>query len=1750
MIGVEQWRAVIGCFNPKCCVKNSVLANKSLLVKGLGMRLIMILLVLRLLLSGDIESNPGPICEKCLLDTCTCKPTIKPKRRAPSKQCPACASCVPCRRVVCDCGYNFTKCAIEQNAIAIRKQKKRENKAMLRTIQSPQQAQRDKEFNQKSMTVCRLFETLEQASQRKKNDRDATASFRANETPEQASQRKKNDRDATASFRANETPEQASQRKKNDKDATASLRANETPEQASQRKKNDRDATAFFRANETPEQASQRKKNDRDATASFRANETPEQASQRKQQNKSTMMISRVVQSPQATARQNLSAKFRMASLRASEDVQSSIRRKTQSRLCMERSRHKVLLIDEAMLVFHAKIKEGPDYVCTVCHRMMYRSGVRVYSRSNYCKGDQHVLESIFAIEYVCSDGSQWICHACNQQLKRGSMPVQAKANGLALPNVPTELCNFKPLELRLICLRVPFMKLVALPTGKQRCIHGPAVNVPSKLDSICNLLPRLPSQTELVPLKFKRKLCFKGHYMYDNVCPDKIIKALSWLKQNNCLYSDVTINPDWFDQSADNNADLFAGLIGQTEKSVHNVMQTVITEYDEHYNVLVALANEHKLSIHDVVGDGNCLFSSICYQLKIGASVDSALLRSLTVCYLRQNPCINGVHQGEFLSNDIIAGNSSAVLSAEEKWESYLQQLQDGAWGDHIAIQAISNLLNIQVNILSTISRSLVMVSPTNGSCLYTVNIGQIMEQHYVGLDVCDMLCNDLCDSNQTSVNSIEPGLDDDAIEEGDEYSRQITGGPQACSMLTIENPEAEGQEYSVAPAESHKPLNIMTDEKFELMCNPDKFPFGTGAFHSPRPTKITYRKYFQQRLLDVDGRFSRDLDYLFAAQYIVESKQVYDDATNYIWRQRPSSQLTAGQAKKRNVIVENMRKDRAYAFLKNVRGSPPYYQHTFYELLAMIRQLGTPTWFFTLSAADMKWPEVIQTIARQYGKIYTDEDVANMCFEERSKWLRQNPVTAARHFQYRLDTFFQEFLKSTAHPLGEIVDEAIRIEFQNRGSPHAHCVLWVKNTPKFGVDPDQVVCNFIDKYIACSIPNEECKLKELVLMVQQHKHATYCKRNGQCRFSFPHPPSSSTLISHEGDNDEDIKKASKHLLKVKKLLIEGDINISLNDLLTRASLSDVEYEKAVATTARGNKIILKRDPCECNINNYNPSVLLAWQANMDIQYVMDAYACVMYVASYIMKHEKSMGELLKNVSNEVRTEELTTQLRRIGTAFLTHREVSAQEAVYRLLSMPMKRLSRSVVFIDTTVKEQRIVMLKNYAALSRLKEDDTGVFNKSLIDRYQHRPHTIHAMCLAEFAATYSVDYRGGDNDEDECDALPNNSNCDSSALSSKIILTGGFGKMTKRSRHAVIRFRCYSKDVEPNNWYRAKLMLYYPWYKEDTDLLGGFSTYEEHYNNVKPTVLANENVFTVSDVGDTQVDMDSRPEHVWDQLAPSTQEGQHRACVEGDQPLTEMTDEDLAHNSRLLDPTSASSVHVRYERAANANEICPDEYRRLMRQLNDKQREIVMFHRSWCKSAVIALRNNQPVKPYRVFMSGPGGVGKSHVIKLIHSDTLKLLRLSGCIEPGEVTVLLTAPTGVAAFNISGMTLHSAFLLNLGRFGYQPLNSEKLNTLRMKLSNLLRVVIDEVSMVGSNMLLEIHKRLQQIKGVSADHMFGGVSILAVGDLYQLPPVGQPAVFNTVTDAYAKLYASGSLWQEEFCMIELSEVMPPKRRQ
>ena len=215
----------------------------------------------------------------------------------------------------------------------------------------------------------------------------------------------------------------------------------------------------------------------------------------------------------------------------------------------------------------------------------------------------------------------------------------------------------------------------------------------------------------------------------------------------------------------------------------------------------------------------------------------------------------------------------------------------------------------------------------------------------------------------------------------------------------------------------------------------------------------------------------------------------------------------------------------------------------------------------------------------------------------------------------------------------------------------------------------------------------------------------------------------------------------------------------------------------------------------------------------------------------------------------------------------------------------------------------------------------------------------------------------------------------------------------------------------------------------------------------------VHTNESKYTKADIEDLEVDEDGPPEHLWDNIAPSTEESNLRSTAEGSEQLTEVSQQDLIDNQNIL--TSGPNLHVRFEGAANQQEIPPDQYRQYIRELNDQQRAIVMFHRDWCKKLyILALKEGTPVKPYHVFLSGPGGVHKSHVIKLIHSDTLKLLRLSVTFEPDDVIVLLTAPTGVAAFNINGMTLHSALLLGRTKYsGFQPRSHDRLNLLRTKL-------------------------------------------------------------------------------------------------
>ena len=79
---------------------------------------------------------------------------------------------------------------------------------------------------------------------------------------------------------------------------------------------------------------------------------------------------------------------------------------------------------------------------------------------------------------------------------------------------------------------------------------------------------------------------------------------------------------------------------------------------------------------------------------------------------------------------------------------------------------------------------------------------------------------------------------------------------------------------------------------------------------------------------------------------------------------------------------------------------------------------------------------------------------------------------MTGVCMFQHRVENFFSQYLLSSSMPLGEISDHVIKIEFQMRGTPHAHCLLWIEGAPKIDNSSDNAVCEFIDKYITAVTP------------------------------------------------------------------------------------------------------------------------------------------------------------------------------------------------------------------------------------------------------------------------------------------------------------------------------------------------------------------------------------------------------------------------------------------------------------------------------------------------------------------------------------------------------------------------------------------------------------------------------------------------------------------------------------------------------
>ncbi|MCP4161026.1 MAG: AAA family ATPase [Deltaproteobacteria bacterium] len=1013
-----------------------------------------------------------------------------------------------------------------------------------------------------------------------------------------------------------------------------------------------------------------------------------------------------------------------------------------------------------------------------------------------------------------------------------------------------------------------------------------------------------------------------------------------------------------------------------------------------------------------------------------------------------------------------------------------------------------------------------------------------------------------------------------------------------------------------TIAPGENEKSLSLFQTENEEYKAFPKIYCGQAMNYKEANVEQMSYGEQVKWELLNEDRRCAEHIPNIFYKTKKLQVKQVNSAGNIAVKKIFQDQKYTVSDFMKDDntspsIPIKNM--DFGHKVFKDIRNSPPYLERVGKDIRAMIRQLGIPTWFVSLSANDLNWPELLIILGKlQDKKDYTD-CLESLKWEDKIRLVRNDPVTCARYFQDKVDRFIENVLKSPFSPLGDILDYTYRVEFQHRGSPHIHMLIWVKDAPELDLTPENIskITHFIDKYVSCSLEVSDEKMQFIKNNI--HKHSKTCrkmnKRNKKvCRFNFPIPPMKETSILQPLKAEKkDLKEHTDRYLKIRNTLKSfgnQELDMEFEEFLKLFECTYEQYISAIRVSLQKPQVFLKRSVKEIRVNPYMKNLADTWQANHDIQFVLDPYSCARYITDYISKSTRGMSQLLKKTCDELRRgdKSLKEQIASLGHKFLTAVEISAQEAVYLSTGIPLTVKSREVEFINTGRPNERVRMLKSDEDLQILKQKNpkaTNVFKQSNIDRYQNRPKELNNYCLADFISelTY-VPKKCNDDDDILTTHNPNsdNSNPDNNPVRNagwidsddesesdnedsgneenfesltnneytvhsnpNIIATcfnGSFYK--KRLNPKVIRYRKYNRSdaIQMEDYYREKLMLFLPWRHELKDLLPEqYKSYCDHFTAVEDDLRQKiiQYDFKGQSLDDALRDANREARDLNDldysDIAPGTLAAEFE---DEDEEFNRANEAEFSNIERYNDDEIVENMDITAPRINSKTAITSiydipgcvsrDDYLKNIEVLNKKQREF-LYH--------VLHTTRTSGKPYHIFLTGGAGVGKSVLINALYECLQRYYIHNSNEEKLDMPrVMLMAQTGTAAFNIQGKTWNNAMKI-LPQQKYQQLSSSTAERYYREIYQYLKVIIiDEVSLIGNKALYNTHRRLCEI--MHNDKPFGGVNVICVGDLFQLQPVMDEWIFKQLdNNDYGML--STNMWQRYFKCYELDEIMRQK---
>lgn len=657
---------------------------------------------------------------------------------------------------------------------------------------------------------------------------------------------------------------------------------------------------------------------------------------------------------------------------------------------------------------------------------------------------------------------------------------------------------------------------------------------------------------------------------------------------------------------------------------------------------------------------------------------------------------------------------------------------------------------------------------------------------------------------------------------------------------------------------------------------------------------------------------------------------------------------------------------------------------------------------------------------------------------------------------------------------------------------------------------------------------------------------------------------------------------RITKNEFKVKTVcdFLKGFSNTQVTAVSSRQYLRQAVYHYSLSVCDYGAKMVLKRSVGEICINNYNPHWMLAMNCNMDIQIPLDYFSIITYVTNYMTKPEKSTAEILSAVKKQKQKEKVShTQLMyALVHAYLTSREMGECEAYYKLdPNLHYQESNIKTVFVASGFPENRQKFLRQAKEDNKMAfeiEGHEGKFQEtqSIHDKYAMRPPVMDTMCLAQFSMWYSMmtpqavakvkeEYKDTDLNTvfgdvrivvcGDTEDFPPTNNWELKML--KYIELDNNRMMRLRKYAAVLRRHKFKATIDPHEFFYSELLLFRPWRSETELHQDDVTMSAEQFlecDNDSPTVTVNDKKLTLS-----KIDIVKR------QLFP------HLIDVEEGREMVEKFDYDNVDNiGRELDPEG----EMQNDEDAEAGPEDADEYLGLgpegleeqhegttgaethfqlpdvidmeallvnTRQLVGEQQIVLNSVLSYCKD--LRKYETHPrgvdVEPPLFVVHGGAGTGKSFLIKVISYWVKTLLTRPGDDVENAPYLVRVAPTGMAAANIDGNTLHATFSLPFYN-DCPKLSDKKRDVFRDYFKNLRFVLCDEFSMLKSDQLFQIHERLCEIKQNNKE--FGGVAVILFGDLLQLKPIQGAYIFQEPKCAkYREVRKVFDLWQMFKCV-------------